>query len=207
MKNCLIITGGKFCEPEKSAVQSAEFVIACDRGADYAKRLGITPHLIMGDFDSCTEELPSGIQTMRFPREKDDTDTMCAVKYALEHGFTDITVACAFGGRFDHAVGIVQAAAYAAKNGARTTLLGEGEKAFVFKNSSVTLEKTAGSSLSVFSLTDASYGVYEKGTKYTLDNAVLTNAFPLGVSNEWAENTAEIGVKDGILLVVESVLR
>ena len=47
MKNCLIITGGKFCEPEKSAVQSAEFVIACDRGADYAKRLGITPHLIM----------------------------------------------------------------------------------------------------------------------------------------------------------------
>ncbi|WP_423838563.1 hypothetical protein, partial [Treponema porcinum] len=46
-----------------------------------------------------------------------------------------------------------------------------------------------------------------KGTKYTLDNAVLTNAFPLGVSNEWAENTAEIGVKDGILLVVESVLR
>ena len=67
--------------------------------------------------------------------------------------------------------------------------------------------KTAGSSLSVFSLTDASYGVYEKGTKYTLDNAVLTNSFPLGVSNEWAENTAEIGVKDGILLVVESVLR
>ncbi|MCI6178908.1 MAG: hypothetical protein MR662_00220, partial [Treponema porcinum] len=79
--------------------------------------------------------------------------------------------------------------------------------AFVFKNSSVTLEKTAGTSLSVFSITDASYGVYEKGTKYTLDNAVLTNSFPLGVSNEWAENTAEIGVKDGILLVVESVLR
>ena len=34
MKNCLIITGGTFCTPEKSAVQSWEFVIARARGAD-----------------------------------------------------------------------------------------------------------------------------------------------------------------------------
>lgn len=206
MKHCLIISGGAFSVPEESAVKNADCIIACDKGFDYAKKMGIMPDLIMGDFDSASEEPPQGARTIRFKKEKDDTDTMCAVKYALEQGFSTIVIACAFGGRFDHTFANIQTAAYAAENGARTTLLGDGEKAFVFKDSSITVEQKAGFSLSVFSLTEHSSGVYENGTKYTLDDAHMHCTCPLGVSNEWIENKAEIGVKNGILLVVESKL-
>lgn len=206
MKHCLIIAGGVFAVPEESVIKDADFIIACDKGFDYAKKMGIQPDLIMGDFDSYLAELPQNVRTIRFIPEKDDTDTLCAVKYALEQGFCDIIIACAFGGRFDHTMANIQTAAYAAENGACTTLLGAGEKAFVFKNSSITLQKKDGFSLSVFSLTEHSFGVCEKGTKYVLSDAILQSTYPLGVSNEWKDTQAEISAKKGILLVVESKL-
>ena len=55
--------------------------------------------------------------------------------------------------------------------------------------------------MSVFSLSESSYGVSEKGLKYTLEGAVLESGFPLGVSNEAAGECAEVSVKEGELLV------
>ena len=56
--------------------------------------------------------------------------------------------------------------------------------------------------ISVFSLTEQSEGVCEKGLKYSLDNAVLRFDDPLGLSNEFTGRKAEISVKKGILLII-----
>ena len=86
-------------------------------------------------------------------------------------------------------------------------MFSEDEELFCIKNNSIKIPMKTGFSLSVFSLTEKSEGVYEKGTLYELENAVLTNTFPLGISNEWKDNIAEIGVKNGTLLIITSRIK
>ena len=83
---CAIISGGEYSPMDD--IKAAEYIIACDRGYSYAKRSGIVPDLLLGDFDSYTGKLPEGAAVERLPREKDDTDTMHAIRRALELGFT-----------------------------------------------------------------------------------------------------------------------
>ena len=112
---CAIISGGEYSPMDD--IKAAEYIIACDRGYSYAKRSGIVPDLLLGDFDSYTGNLPEGAAVERLPREKDDTDTMHAVRRALELGFTRISLYCALGGRLDHLLANLQAASYAAERG------------------------------------------------------------------------------------------
>ena len=80
MKRCLIIAGGDYAPI--GPVGEGDFVLACDKGYAYARREGIVPDLILGDFDSYGGALPEGIPVLRYPVEKDDTDTMLAVRWA-----------------------------------------------------------------------------------------------------------------------------
>ena len=109
----LIISGGDYFPiPDLSC----DYVIACDLGYLHAEKMGIRPDLILGDFDSAP--VPDGkIPVEQHPVRKDDTDTMLAVKKALSLGYADLVMACAFGGRLDHAYANIQAGAYAAEQG------------------------------------------------------------------------------------------
>ena len=69
-------------------------------------------------------------------------------------------------------------------------------------DSFISFEKEMTGKISVFSLSDISEGVSIKGLKYGLENADLTNLFPLGVSNEFCGKPSEITVKSGLLLII-----
>ncbi|MBR4721160.1 MAG: thiamine diphosphokinase [Clostridia bacterium] len=200
-KICAIISGGEFAPLEN--IENADFVIVCDKGYEYAKMSGITPDLIVGDFDSFSGELPKEITTVTLPCEKDETDTMAAVKYAVDSGFSEIQLFCALGGRLDHLLGNLQTAAYAAKSGVFVKIADRENESYVFSNSKISIPKKDGFSLSLISLTDKCENVSILGGKYTLDNAVLTNASTLGISNEWV-NDITVSVGDGVLAVVIS---
>ena len=58
--------------------------------------------------------------------------------------------------------------------------------------------------ISIFSLDIECKGVCENGLKYSLDNYNLKNTYPVGVSNEFTGNNAEISVKNGKLLIIFS---
>ncbi len=199
---CAIISGGEYSP--LSGIENADFVIVCDRGYDYALRSGVGFDLFVGDFDSCTEIPAESTKILSLPTEKDDTDTMAAMRYAVSEGYREIVLYCALGGRFDHAYANLQTAGYAAEAGCRVRIISNDCEIHVLHNSSLGIPKIDGFSLSVFSLSDSCEDVCEKGVKYPLDSAVLKNTFPLGVSNEWAENTAEISVKRGTLAVIIS---
>ncbi len=199
MKKCLIITGGNESPVKKS---DSRFVIACDKGFEYANKYSLIPDLVIGDFDSLSE-MPSNVPLLRLKPEKDDTDTMVAIKYALDHGLTDITLTCALGGRIDHAYANIQSALYAINRGAKFSISEKSTRIDFIKNGEISLPKLDFSVISVFSLTEKSEGVTVKGTKYTLECATLTSDFPLGVSNEWSSDTAEISVENGILMIIQ----
>ena len=50
------------------------------------------PDVIIGDFDTYKSRLPENCEIIRHPEEKDDTDTMLAVKLALNRGFKHIVI-------------------------------------------------------------------------------------------------------------------
>lgn len=201
MKQCIIISGAPVAG--KLTVTKDEYVIACDAGVGHALRAGIHPDLLVGDFDTYQETLPEGIPVLKAPAEKDDTDTMMAVRYALEQGFEQIRICAALGGRLDHSIGNLSAAAYVAKQLGSCYVYGAEETAILLYNDYVCLHRTkAEEFVSVFAWTERAGGVSYQGLKYPLTDATLTREFALGISNEFADEEAKISVKDGMLLIV-----
>lgn len=201
MSSCLIISGGDF---SPFTVPEGSFVIACDRGYAYARRCGVRPDLVVGDFDSYCGELDAGIPVQKLPMEKDDTDTVSALRFALARGYREITLVCALGGRLDHLLANLQAAVFAAKRGAALRIVGADTEILTLRPGSLCLPRKEGWSLSVFAAEDRCRGVSIAGAKYELHDAELTNDFPLGVSNEWAAPEAEITLREGTMLIVQS---
>ena len=204
---CLIISGGEFSSHTDIPVDfTADYIIACDKGFEHAQKLGLRPDLVLGDFDSYKGKLDSTISTIKLPCEKDDTDTMYAVKTALNKGYDDITIICAMGARFDHMMGNIQACTFAAKEGAFACISGANDVLFFINASSLYLPYKEGWSISVFSITDTCTDVSITGAKYNLECAQLSNTVPIGVSNEWDSDSITVSCGAGILMVVQSRL-
>jgi len=199
MKRCLIIAGGTYAPIGE--VGKDDFVIACDRGCLYAEREGITPDLIIGDFDSYSGDLPAGIPVERLPVEKDDTDTIHAVKYAISQGFDQLRLCCALGGSLDHLLANLQTLHFAASAGLRATAGDERTEILTLTPGTYTIPERKGWYLSVFALTDELAGLTIRGAKYTLTDAVMSSGFPLGVSNEF-QGDAEISFRSGVAAVI-----
>ncbi len=219
-KKCYIFGAGE-CPQSIRAEKLQGFVIAADGGFDVLRRNGIVPDLLVGDFDSLN---PKGIQNeetagngqeeadgfraekiIRHPPEKDDTDMLLAVKEGLRKGYREFWIYGGLGGRLDHTFANVQTLEYIAKQGGRGYLIGERETLTVIRNDCLILPENTQQTyryVSVFCLGDAAEGVSLRNLKYPLENAVLTKEFPLGVSNEFTGEKAQIEVMQGSLLVI-----
>lgn len=182
----------------------ADYVIACDAGYVHAQRADIVPDVIIGDFDSYTGDLPGGVEIIRTKPEKDDTDTMMALKLAIRRGYRRIMLVGALGGRVDHMLANISLVAFAAEKGADLQIVDGHHQIFAVRNGRRRVPRSTWRNLSVFAFDTECKGVTLRGVKYPLENAVLTNTFALGVSNEFTEDVAEISVESGILIVVLS---
>lgn len=181
--------------------QKNDLIIAADKGFDVATKLGITPDIIVGDFDSLGL-IPDGDNIIKLNIRKDDTDTAHCIEIAKEKGYRNFYIYGAVGGRLDHTVANIQLASSLAQDGFTAVFIGEKESFTVIKNKSVIFDAAAQGRVSVFSLCDQSYGVTEKGLSYTLNDGILYRNEPLGISNEFIGEESEISVKSGELLVV-----
>ena len=204
-KTCLIISGGDF-SPLPAELPSFDYVIACDRGYQYASRFGLRPDVIIGDFDSSSQP-DTEIPLLVHPVMKDDTDTMLAVRHALEKGCRQIIICCALGGRFDHAFANIQSLAFAAKAGAIARMISDDTFITVFPGGRMSFPRREGWSFSCFALSDICKGLAIKGAKFNCGGLDISNTFPIGVSNVWAEDEISVCCDAGILMVVESKLR
>lgn len=204
MKTALIVSGGDFSSPDLDL--KYDILIACDKGYGYAKNMRLTPDVVIGDFDSFTGVIDPDIKVLRYPIEKDDTDTMLAVKYALNEGCDRIVICSALGGRMDHTIANIQSMAYAASHGALCEIMSENEYMRTFTGGKTRVKERDGYSISLFSLSDECKDLSIEGAKYNLKNATLTNIFPLGYGNSREHDYVTISMSSGILLIVESVI-
>lgn len=200
-KTCLIISGAPQCYIPKG-LKSAEFIIACDQGYRHAVTEGVVPDLVVGDFDSYPGKITAGIEVLRANVDKDETDTFLALDEAIRRGYRQIVICGALGGRIDHEMANISLCAYAADRGIQCTLLDRNHQIFAFRSGTRRITRGRWTKISIFAMDREVRGVTLKGLRYPLEDTVLKNTFPLGVSNEFAENRAEITVKDGTLLVI-----
>lgn len=198
---CYLVGAGFLCGPHFLPAEE-DLVIAADGGYSHLRKLGIRTDLLMGDMDSLAEDIPQGPQILPFAPEKNDTDMALAARYALSAGYRRIRIYGGSGGRFDHTIANLQLLAH---------LSAEGAEAVMYEESSVITAVTDGSLrypagetgyLSVFAHGGTAEGVDEKGLKYPLRGARLTDDVALGVSNEFTGTEAEISVRRGTLIVV-----
>lgn len=200
---CLIISGAPNCF-FPSNFRNADFTIACDSGYLHAVKAGIVPDLLVSDFDSFDGILNPAMEIVRAVPEKDDTDTLLALKEAMHRGYSDIMIVGGLGGRIDHTLANISLTAFAAKNGAICHLIDEHHQIFAIKDDSIMVRKGYWRWLSVFAMDSEVRGVTLRGVKYPLKDAVLTNTYPIGVSNEFTESAAIVTAERGTLLVVLS---
>lgn len=199
-QRCLIVGAGDFFY-NMQLPQASDYIIAADGGYSYLREAGITPHVVIGDMDSVSE-MPVHEHVIRLPREKDDTDMMAAIKLAMDKGCNSFHIYGGTGGRMDHTIANIQSVAYITKTGAEGYLYDKDMVLTAVANSSLEFEAGCDGTLSVFSLSDAAEGVTLTGLKYLLNDAQLTNSFPVGISNEFIGGKSRITVKSGMLLVL-----
>ena len=194
---CCIIGAG----PSSAYVTEGAFVIAADGGLDKLNALHITPDLILGDFDSLGDR-PMGENVLTFPVEKDDTDTMLAIKEAVKRGYKTLYISGGVGGRLDHTIANIQSLWFADRLGVRAFLVGQGQTLTVLTDGEASFSADCRGKISLFSMGDRADGVTVKSLKYETEGITLSGSFPLGVSNEFTGRAAQVKVEKGTLLLI-----
>ena len=202
-RRCVIVGGAGIGNYQvlREYLDPGDFNIFCDSGLFHQKALGIEPHLIVGDFDSHPNP-HLDTETIVLPREKDDTDTVFAVKEAIKRGFDDFLLLGAAGGRLDHTLGNVSVLLMLHRQGKRALLADDySEMEIVSK-----LPACIDDSFPFFSLLNISgtaEGITVTGAKYPLRDAEIRCTCQYGISNEVLPGRqARVSVEKGELLLV-----
>ena len=199
MGKCIIFCAAEF-DRLLAPIEDTDHIIAADGGLRHTDALGIRPHEILGDFDSLGY-IPQDSRV--FPVEKDDTDAMLAVRRGLSLGYREFWLYGSMDGpRLDHTVANFQTLQFLADRGARGLLIGKTFLATVIREDCLRLPAGLTGTISVFCMGADAEGVTIRGLYYGLEDGVLSAGFPLGVSNHFTGETAEISVKKGSLLIL-----
>ena len=203
-KNRCVIIGGaeiKNYELIKKYFSPEDFFIYCDCGLKHEKNLCVKPDLIIGDFDS--HEKPKDLSNVIvLPVIKDDTDTIFAVKEAMERGFDDFILTGVTGGRQDHNLGNIYVLLMLAENNKNALIIDDYSEIKLIKaNEKIKIQRGC-KFFSLINISGTAKGISITGAKYNLDNAEITPEFQYGISNEILEDYAEISLLEGNLLLI-----
>lgn len=201
MGACYIIGAGELYA--RPAPKEGDLVIAADGGYDHLLSLGITPDLVIGDMDSVTSSV-EGVELIRFPKKKDETDMHLAYLIGKERGYSSFLIYGGTGGRPDHTFANYSLLFTAKSNGDRMTIVDEKYDIFAMENERVVVSDRVGATLSVFAFSGDASGVGLFGVEYPAEDITLRCDFALGISNSIVSNLAGISVSDGRLLVMIS---
>ena len=202
MKKGLIITS--YIEHQHALDVSGEdydLVICADGGLVRAKELGLSPDLLIGDYDS-TDRPDEDV--ILLPMEKDMTDSEAAIDLAVSEGCDHITVLGGLGGRFDHTMGNIGMLARYCGKGAFIRLLDGQNEVFMLPPGEHTIARDRHKYLGLIAYGGACEGLTLQGTKYTLKDFTLTDDTTRGVSNEFVSEEAVLSFQKGKLLVIRT---
>lgn len=203
MSRCVIIGGAVISRYNeiKNYLRDDDYYIYCDNGLRHISGLGASPNLIIGDFDSHpAPTLP--VETIFLPREKDDTDSVYAVREALKRGFDDFLLLGVVGDRIDHSLGNIYILLKLDSLGKKALIVDDFSEMEVISSSTAQV----GPEFPYFSLLNISglaKGITIENAKFPLKKGEIDCEYQYGVSNEPLPGmTAKISLEEGRLLLV-----
>jgi thiamine pyrophosphokinase len=207
----IVIFAGGTLHPGKAvndAIASADLIIAADSGAQTALRLGLTPAIVVGDFDSLSLSRDTlramGCQTIQAPIEKDETDSELAIETAIQQGASLITLLGGLGGqRFEHSIAnILLLASY---DTIPIRMIDGPSVIWLLRGpGSTKIEGQAGDLLSLFPLIGDVHVIHTSNLYYPLHGETLRFGKPRGLSNVLIGSQAEVAIAQGLLLVIHT---
>lgn len=203
-KRCVIVGGADIGDYArvKQYLRADDAIVFCDSGLKHMEALGVKPALIVGDFDShCNPHLD--VETIVLPCEKDDTDTVFAVKTMVQRGYDDFLLIGVIGARLDHTLGNVSILLYLDSLGKKAEIVDDYSEMQIVSKDEVSIEDKY-PFFSLLNITGCARGITIRDAKYPLDGAEITCEYQYGVSNEVLPGkTAKISVRDGKLLLIK----
>jgi len=207
-----ILAGGpvEYCA-DFSRYENEEVVwAAVDRGVYRLLKIGITPTVAFGDYDSVTEDELAWMRQQTnelhiFPREKDQTDLEIAISWALEQKPKLIRIFGATGGRLDHGLANIQMLLKG--------LAAEIEMCIVDNKNEITVKKVGTHIIeenenfpyvSFVPVTETVEGITLRGFKYSLTNKTIEWGSTLCISNELIVEKGNFSFTSGILMMIRS---
>ncbi len=204
MERCVIVGGADIGDHAfiRSQVRDGDFVIYCDSGLKHMEGLQRAPGLIVGDFDS-HEDPHMDCETIVLPCEKDDTDTVYAVKEAVRRGYDDFLLIGVVGARLDHTLGNLSILLYLDTLGKKACIIDDYSEMEIVSGKPVLVEEGC-SFFSLLNISGTARGVTIEGAKYPLKDAEIECDYQYGVSNEVLPGSAaRVSVKEGRLLLIK----
>lgn len=203
MRRCVIIGGAAITDYEamRRLLREDDYAVFCDSGLRHRQGLGITPSLIVGDFDS-HENPHLQTETLVLPREKDDTDSMYAARVALERGFEEFLLLGMTGARLDHTLGNLSLLVWLDSLGKKALLADDYARMEMVSRVPVPVGEDC-QYFSVINLTGEAKGIRITNAKYPLEQAEIRWTYQYAVSNEVLPGqTAEVSVEKGSVLLL-----
>lgn len=203
----VIVSGGD--SPSLNMVESEMtddcIVIAADSGADCLYSYGIIPDYLIGDFDSADDNvikyfIQNKSQVVRFPREKDFTDSYAALEKAEELKPDQIVFLGCLGKRVDHLFANIGMLNECLKRGIKAEIKDENNTIFLSDKPVMIYGKKG----DIFSLEPFGGEVKEitlANAKYKLEKYNLKNFSGFTVSNEFDSDKVYIDFKEGTLII------
>lgn len=187
-------------------------VICADGGALHARALGLRPQTIIGDLDSLSAQqvadfAAAGVEMLRYPPEKDETDLELALHYSRTIGAEEIHILGGLGGRLDQTLANILLLAHPAFDGLRVDFVDADQRIRLLSPGRHHVRGGRGDTISLIPLSAAAEGITTRGLRYRLDGESLPLGPARGISNVMLKDEAEIALSAGLLLLAHTVGR
>ncbi|NTU75055.1 MAG: thiamine diphosphokinase [Anaerolineaceae bacterium] len=209
-QRALIFVNGEVqhIEALRNLIQPEDMLIAADGGLRHVLNLGHIPHILIGDLDSIDLNLlpdlqKKGVEVLRFPVEKDETDLELAIQTAVKRGCKPILLVGALGGRLDQTLGNI----FLLTNSAWTDLdisMDDGIDQVFLVRTERNIHGQPGDIVSLLPLNGSAIGVCTENLKYPLNNETLYPDRTRGISNKMLRETARVTIQSGLLLCIHT---
>ncbi|MGB4588367.1 MAG: thiamine diphosphokinase [Clostridiaceae bacterium] len=206
MRRVIIVSGGRHPSLElfRSIHKTGDFIIGADSGAEFLRREGIVPDLLLGDFDSIKEEtllfFKEKTKILKYDAVKDFTDTEAAYEEAIKLDPDEIYFLGCTGSRLDHFIGNLSLLNRALKAGINGYLMDDHNKIFFMDKPGI-IKKGFGNYISFQAFRESVKDFSLQGTRYPLTSYELKLGDPRNVSNEFLDEEIKVSFKSGVLMV------
>lgn len=204
MKRCVIVGGADINNYDyvRSRLCADDYIVFCDSGLRHLEPLQVKPSLIVGDFDS-HDNPHLDVETIVLPCEKDDTDSVFAVKEAIKRGFDVFLLIGVVGARLDHTLGNVSILLYLDSIGKKGIIIDDYSEMEIVSKEPAYIEDSY-AFFSLLNVSGTAKGITIENAKYLLNNAEITCEYQYGVSNEVLPGkTAKVSILEGKLLLIK----